>query len=395
MINTAVVFDHRGRTQKGKEGPLEVRVTIERRPYYINTGVRVRKEEWKLGTIVNRVDAPELNERLALMVRRVEAEINACIKENRPIDVAEIRRRLTEVGVRAEDDAFLKWAENEAKTMNLSQGTKSHYATLIMRLYEWGKIKSWGDVTVANILEWDKWLHQLTKPQTNAQKLAKVPAEHLTDGAVFSYHKNLKKLLNLAVKIGVLEQNPYVRLKGEFARGDRPRVDYLTIEEMKKIQTAELAEGSHLCMIRDLFVVQMYTGMAYADLMAFSINDYKEVNGKWIAVSERVKTGTAYIGQLMKPVVEVLKRYDWQLPHITNQKYNEGLKELAKALELDTRLYSHLGRHTFATFMLSKGVKIENVSKMLGHTNITQTQRYAKVLAKDVRDDFDKIDAEL
>jgi site-specific recombinase XerD len=50
-----------------------------------------------------------------------------------------------------------------------------------------------------------------------------------------------------------------------------------------------------------------------------------------------------------------------------------------------------MGRHTFGTWMLSKGAKIENVSRMMGHSNITQTQRYAKVLAKDVYDDFEKI----
>ena len=50
-----------------------------------------------------------------------------------------------------------------------------------------------------------------------------------------------------------------------------------------------------------------------------------------------------------------------------------------------------MGRHTFATWMLSNDAKIENVSRMLGHTNIVQTQRYAKVLAKDVYDDFDMV----
>jgi site-specific recombinase XerD len=59
------------------------------------------------------------------------------------------------------------------------------------------------------------------------------------------------------------------------------------------------------------------------------------------------------------------------------------------------KLHSHMGRHTFATMMLSKGAKIENVSRMLGHTNITQTQRYAKVLAKDVYDDFEKVAAKI
>jgi site-specific recombinase XerD len=58
-------------------------------------------------------------------------------------------------------------------------------------------------------------------------------------------------------------------------------------------------------------------------------------------------------------------------------------------------MHSHLARHTFATFMLANGAKIENVSRMLGHTNITQTQRYAKVLAQSVHDDFDRIGRKL
>jgi site-specific recombinase XerD len=55
-------------------------------------------------------------------------------------------------------------------------------------------------------------------------------------------------------------------------------------------------------------------------------------------------------------------------------------------------LHSHLARHTFATWMLRNGAKIENVSRMLGHTNIRQTQRYAKMLAESVHEDFDKVE---
>ena len=80
------------------------------------------------------------------------------------------------------------------------------------------------------------------------------------------------------------------------------------------------------------------------------------------------------------------------MPFLQNHKYNELLKYMGEMLGLQKRLTSHMARHTFATMMLRHGAKIENVSRMLGHTNITQTQRYAKVLAESVHDDFEMME---
>jgi site-specific recombinase XerC len=92
---------------------------------------------------------------------------------------------------------------------------------------------------------------------------------------------------------------------------------------------------------------------------------------------------------------KVLDRYGWQIPRIDNADYNHALKLLGEMAGIKAKMHSHLARHTFATFMLANGAKIENVSRMLGHTNITQTQRYAKVLAQSVHDDFDRIGRKL
>jgi site-specific recombinase XerD len=73
------------------------------------------------------------------------------------------------------------------------------------------------------------------------------------------------------------------------------------------------------------------------------------------------------------------------------QVYNRCLKDIGKALGFRKSLHSHLARHTFATWALRNGVPIEYVSKMLGHTNIKQTQRYAKVMPLDVFREFDKL----
>ena len=97
----------------------------------------------------------------------------------------------------------------------------------------------------------------------------------------------------------------------------------------------------------------------------------------------------------LKDAVKVLEKYGWEIPQLSNADYNRHLKALGQMAGIKTRLHSHLARHTFATYMLRNGVKIENVSKMLGHTNITQTQRYAKVLAQSVHDDFDMVASKL
>jgi site-specific recombinase XerD len=84
-----------------------------------------------------------------------------------------------------------------------------------------------------------------------------------------------------------------------------------------------------------------------------------------------------------------------QTPKINNADYNHALKAIQYAAGITTRLHSHLGRHSFATYMLSNDVPIQNVQQMLGHKDIRQTQRYAKVLAEDVHDNFDEIEEKM
>ena len=149
--------------------------------------------------------------------------------------------------------------------------------------------------------------------------------------------------------------------------------------------------GSLMAKARDLFIFQMYTGLSYSDAQGFDISKYKLVDGKWMSTQPRVKTGVPYVSVLLPPVVEVLERNDWDVPSLSNQEYNRLLKQIGYAIGISIPMHSHLARHTFATYMLRNGVKIENLARMLGHTNITQTQRYAKVLALSVQEDFDKI----
>jgi integrase len=393
-ITNAIVWDHRGRVPKGGKGQLEVRITIDRKSYYFGTGIKVHKSEFVAGRIVNCMGADALNDRLEIIYKKVLACANACVRDERAVNTEEIRHKVWQVVESQSDEpTFITWIEKQIPLLGVSDGTAKHYHPLVARLTEYGQMNRWQDVTVENIANFDAWLHQQTKPLSDARRKTGVKPEKLSDAAVYNYHKCLKALLNRALAFDKIQTNPYDRLKGKFKRGDKENPEYLTEEEMRRFEAIILPSGSTLDVVHDLFIFQMYTGLSFSDMQTFDANDYKWDGKAWRHVGERIKTGVAYVSQLLPPAVKVLEKYGWEIPQLSNADYNRHLKALGQMAGIKTRLHSHLARHTFATWMLRNGASIENVSKMLGHTNITQTQRYAKVQAQAVYDDFNRVAA--
>jgi integrase len=202
----------------------------------------------------------------------------------------------------------------------------------------------------------------------------------------------MKYMIGRAMRVGRIDRNPYDKIgTGEFKTGKRENLEYLTDEEMQAIVSLRPMAGSPMCVARDLFVFQLYTGMSYSDTQRFDIRQYKKVDGVWTSNQERVKTGVAYVSVLFPPVVEVLERYGMQAPKIGNADYNHALKAIQMATGITTRLHSHLARHSFATWMLRNGVAMESLAKMMGHTTTRETQKYAKVTAQMVHEDFGRV----
>ena len=118
MITISLVYDHRGRTPKGEEGPIEVRVTNNRKHYYINTGVRVCKNRFAAGVIrdtKDTSDADMLNERLKTITSLIEREVNKCLEERREVDVADIRKRVWSLEVSQTDGepTLINWIREQ------------------------------------------------------------------------------------------------------------------------------------------------------------------------------------------------------------------------------------------------------------------------------------------
>ena len=382
MITTKIIYDRKKRAKTEGTGTIEVRVTVARRTIYISTGVRVREKEWKAGMVVNRPDAPVLNERLAIIYEIVDREANRCIRDGESINADALKAKVWPVKEAASDEPkFMEWVEKQVEQLTVAYGTRKQYRTLAHRLHEFGEMQRWHDVTAENICAFDAWLHHRQKKDGST----------LIDSAVFKYHRSLKALLNRAVTFQKIERNPYELLRGKFKRGDRENVEYLTENEMQAIEQLEIPDDDLLRQSRDLFVFQMYTGLSYSDAEAFDISQYRKDGDTYTRIGERIKTGVAYVSQLLPPAIRVIEKYGMKTPQIENHVYNRALKAIGISAGIKIPLHSHLARHTFATWMLRNGAKIENVSRMLGHTNIRQTQRYAKVMAESVHEEFAKV----
>lgn len=392
-MTISIIFDHRSRTERGKLGPVELRITDHRKSVYVNTGVRVRQSEFLNGEIVNHPDSDQLNQLLSAYTKRAIQLATNMINMGIPLDPKAIRNKLTTGGEGKNTSTdFFEWVEKQIPLLPVTESTRRGYLIHMSVWQQYGSMMSWEEFTADGVLDFDRWLHERTKKISERRiKNGEKPC-HISDSSAYSYHRRFKALARRAVSLGMIDRNPYDRLKGMLATGKKANsgIAYLTLSEAKAVESIHPQQGTTMQMARDLFVFQMHTGLSYADTQSFNLNDYKLVDGHYINVGNRNKTGVMYITQLTRECEDIIHRNDGRLPILPIQTYDRNLKAIGVVAGLTKPLHSHLARHTFATLMLAAGASIENVQRMLGHASITMTQRYAKVLPENVLKDFNK-----
>lgn len=371
-LNFNIVYDRRNVASASRPATLEARFTQNRKQKYFSLGIRILPNQWdsREGKIVRHPEKNELNQRLVAVRAKGNKIVNMSFEDD-DFDFASIDHLFLGETNRVD---FPTYCEQRTAARRVSESTKTRYRVFTRFLRSWGKIVSFADLTVANVRAMDEYLH----------------TREIGQATIYNYHKYLKLFINDAVIDNLVQDNPYRRLSFKIPRGDKQYVDCLTIEQFESIRSLTVATP-HLVKARDLFLFQCYTGLAYSDLMAFDFNECDLIDGKYFYHDRRVKTDVDFVLQLLPQAVEILKKYNNHLPKISNQKYNDFLKVIGSMVGVEN-LHSHMGRATAATMFLSKGMPINVVSKVLGHANLRQTQRYARTLSRDVRSAFDAIE---
>jgi site-specific recombinase XerD len=369
------VFDRKHTASKTTKGTVQIEILFERKRKWISTGVRLYSDQWNDKTKVkNTVQSVDLNERLDAQMQNINEFINNLIKNKEAFSFDKLEHFLK---YSQQKESFINFIKRRvSERTDLRKGTLNTHASLINSLEEFGRIVYFSDITTANIMYYDHFLHKKYTKQTT----------------VHGYHKRLKRYINESIKYELIKENPYNKLK--FDRGKSEGIKYLTIEQINQIRSLEIASES-IDKVRDLFIFQCFTGLSYADLFKFDFSTVIERKNKFFIRDVRVKTQEEYFLMLLKPAMEILRKYDFKLPAISNYQYNLRLKIVQELAKIKLSLHSHMARHSFAVMALNMGVSIENLAKMMGHTDIKTTQIYAKVLNKSVQEEFEKMDSKL
>jgi site-specific recombinase XerD len=219
--------------------------------------------------------------------------------------------------------------------------------------------------------------------------------KHIGNNGVMKHLERFRKMVTMAVKLEWLDRDPFEKYQLKFNHYER---GFLTEHELARIENKEF-RIERLVYIRDIFVFSCYTGLSYIDAMKLApVNITIGIDGEYWISTNRQKTDEPVRVPILPKAWEMIEKYKTNprsmkkgtiFPYISNQKLNSYLKEIADLCGIEKNLTFHLARHTFATTVtLTNGVPIETVSKMLGHSKITTTQIYAKVIERKVSEDM-------
>ena len=220
----------------------------------------------------------------------------------------------------------------------------------------------------------------------------------LSNNTRMKHIQRLRKVVTLAYHLEWIDRDPFVRWKMTYDKTNR---EFLSEVELKNLED-KVFISKRLDRVRDLFVFSCYTGISYVDIMNLKPNNLviSIDGGNWI-MTKRQKTDTIVKVPLLGQALDIVNKYKDHpstavngslLPVLTNEKLNVFLKEVANFVGIQKNLTFHMARHTFATTItLSNGVPIETVSKLLGHTKISTTQIYARVLENKISTDMNAL----
>lgn len=378
-----------------QEAPLYARITVNSKRVTISLKLKVQVSSWdtKRGRVRGSGNkAKFINDYLDEVYNGIFGSYRELKQEGKQVTAKAIRARY--LGADHSDETLLGLSKYhyEKNQEILSQGTLKNYKTTERYLVNFmGKDYDDADIPLqfleySFILDFENFLR---RPENRLNR-----NQPLTNNGIMKHMERLDKLMNYAVKLGWIKSNPFDKYQRSFKKFEN---GFLTEQQLKRFEEVHL-ERSALDNVRNIFIFCCYTGLSYIDVKLLKKSDVVlGIDGsKWLSI-RREKSDMPVKIPLLPKALAILEKYKGfdklrLLPVCSNQKMNKYLKEIAEKCKIDVKVTCHIARHTFATTVtLSNGVPIATVSKLLGHSKISTTQIYARVMEKKVGEDMKQL----
>lgn len=377
--------------------PLMCRLTVDGEIEQFSCKMDVPPHLWDVKN--NRASGKSAEaQRINLAIDKIRVEVNRRYQELMQTDgyVTAAKLKDTYLGIGVKQETLLKLFEQHntefAKKVGHSRakGTFNRYQTVCKHIREFlPHIYKREDIPLKElnltfINDFEYFLRTVKKCRTNT---------------VWGYMIVLKHIISIARNDGRLPFNPFAGYINSPESVDR---GYLTQQEIQTLMDAPMKNKTHE-LVRDLFLFSVFTGLAYSDVKNLTTDNLQTFfDGNLWIITRRKKTNTESNIRLLEVPRRIIEKYkgltrdNRVFPVPSNGSCNKILKEIGKQCGFKARLSTHVARHTNATtVLLSHGVPIETVSRLLGHTNIKTTQIYAKITNQKISQDMETLSHKL
>lgn len=382
--------------------PIYARIWIDSIPVDVSTKEAISEEHWSIKASRARTrtkNAKYINEILDDVKFKIKKAYKQLKVEGRLITAQAVKLRYLgkDKSILTCKDLIRYHQENEFK--KLARGTIKNYGATEKYVYRFIKKQFKSDDVYLSQIDYS-FVVKFENYLRTCPPLSK--SRPLNNNGIMKHMERLQKFMTLAFKHGWIKAHPFALYELKFEEFDCP---FLEHSELDTITTIPLPNES-MNLVRDVFVFACYTGLCYIEVKNLNTKDI--VNGidgeQWIML-RRQKSNTPVKLPLLDEAKAILDKYA-DYPTIENnysllrvfsdQKVNQYLKKIAKLCNIEKNLTFHVARHTFATTVaLLNDVPIETVSKLLGHTKLSTTQKYARVIEKKISKDMMQLRAKL
>lgn len=364
------------RHTENTNGWIHVSFYLKREKVHFSTKVQCEQKHWNEKTMRVRSSDPQANDK-NLILDNILSRINSVMVKFRLKDKMPGREAFLRAYNRPDDyDTFFQFAEayqkKFARTLELS--TLNNHKTALSKLKDFAPNLHFDDITEDFMVDFFCYLKKEL---------------HNNNNTAYKNIASIQKYIHTAVREGYLDSDPLDGFKVT-----RTQSKYVYLEEHELLELINVYHTGDLSIQKyktlQLFLFMCFGSQHVSDAKSMQLEQFNDTSFTYYRVKLKNRKPEPIIVPISEPLRKLIREIAGfrkvgplfeKLP--ADQTMNRYLKEIAQEAGINKDISHKTGRHTFATYFLSKTKDLNTLKNIMGHSSIRETLIYAHVLDKD------------